>query len=59
MAHDFAVKVMLSCEEFVAFKALCEEEGISQSGKARALIKSCIREYAKIAHQAMDETGQD
>lgn len=37
---------MLSADEYVAFKALCEEDGQSQSGMARSLIKQRIHDYA-------------
>lgn len=63
MSHDLCVKVMLSAEEFVAFRALCDEEGTSQSGKARQLIKRAISEYAKstsaTAPSSTNETGQE
>jgi hypothetical protein len=46
VTHEFPVKVMLSADEYVAFKALCEEDGQSQSGMARSLIKQRIHDYA-------------
>lgn len=52
MGHDVAIKVMLNAEEYVAFRSVCEEQGISQSGLARQLIKKAIREYATALRDA-------
>lgn len=63
MSRDLQVKVMLSAEEFVAFRALASESGQSQSGLARMLIKQAIRQFAEssttAAITATDETAQD
>jgi hypothetical protein len=63
MNRDIQLKVQLNAEEFVAFRHICDEEGQSQSGKARALIKQCIHAYAEssasAAPAATDETGQE
>ena len=63
MSRDIQIKVQLNAEEFVAFRAVCDEEGQSQSGKARALIKECIRHFAdgmaKAAPPATDEDGKE
>ena len=61
MARDIQIKVMVSVEEFVAFRALANEEGLSQSGMARQLIKHAIREYAakSAAEDALAPTGTE
>jgi hypothetical protein len=63
VSRDIQVKVMLSPEEFVAFRAICDEQGHSQSGQARALIKQYIRDYAQASAGApavaTDGEGQD
>lgn len=48
MSHDkrFPVKGYLSAEEFCAFDAMCEEEGISHSSFIRMYIKHRLRERA-------------
>lgn len=64
MTHDIQVKVMLSAEEYVAFKAVCEEEGQSMSGRSRSLIKHDIRVYAAkdiaaSTSKSTDDMGHD
>ena len=63
MSRDIGLKVQLNAEEFVAFKHICDEEGQSQSGKARALIKACIHSYAEASSTAQatatDESGKE
>lgn len=59
MSRDLLVKVLLSAEEFIAFRAIADEQGESQSGFARRLIKQEIRRYAQsetdAAHQSSTE----
>lgn len=63
MSRDIQIKVMVSPEEYVAFRTLADEQGQSQSGLARQLIKRAIRDYAEAATaghaSATDEPGQD
>jgi len=64
MSRDLQLKVMLSPEEYVAFKAICDEEGQSQSGMARSFIKRYIHSYAlkdaaNASPKATDEPGQE
>jgi len=63
VSRDLQLKVMLNPEEFVAFRALADERGQSQSGLARQLIKGAIREFAESTPAtlltATDEPGQD
>ena len=62
MSRDLQLKVQLNAEEYVAFKAICDEEGTSQSGQARILIKQFIRTYVESSLRcgttSTDETGQ-
>lgn len=58
---------MLDADEYVAFRHLCEEAGISQSAMARMLIKEAVRREALRIHAlsakgddpATDDDGQD
>lgn len=62
MNRDIQVKVMLDADEYVAFRHLCEAEGLSQSSKARMLIKEAVRMHAlplRDGDSGSDETGQD
>ncbi len=63
MPHDLQLKVMLSAEEYVAMRAICDEAGQSQSGYARQLIKRAIAEYAQSSRasrpEATDEPVQE
>ena len=43
--HTIEVKAALTCEEFVAFKALVEIKGISQSSFIRMHIKEAIAKH--------------
>lgn len=45
MSRDITVKVKLTVEEFVAFKHVAEELGVSQSSLARWLIKNEIGRF--------------
>lgn len=47
MSRDLQLKVMLSPEEYIAFRAIAEDRGQSQSGLARQLIKQAISEFAQ------------
>lgn len=47
--------VMLDAPEYVAFRALCDEAGVSMSAKAREIIRSAIHVYAQSA--AADESA--
>ena len=63
MAHEFQIKVMLSAEEYVALKQVCDDIGTSQSGMLRMLAKEKIRSHAdsmrKGTEKATDDTGQE
>lgn len=63
MTRDIQIKVMVSPEEYVAFRAVAEADGQSQSGLARQLIKRAIREFAQASTGepvvATDEPGQE
>lgn len=45
MTRDITVKVKLTVEEFVAFKHVADEMGVSQSSLARWLIRNEISRF--------------
>ena len=61
--HPFQVKVALSPEEYVAFKAVAEHIGTTQSGLLRMMAKEKIKSHAESMRAgpqtAMDEMGQE
>lgn len=42
MAREFEVKTHLNADEYVAFKRVADDVGISQSGLLRMLVKTSI-----------------
>ena len=46
MTRDIRIPVMVTVEEYVAFRVVAEHEGRSLSGMARQLIREAITEYA-------------
>ena len=54
MPHEYCVKTMLNAEEFVAFRALCDSLGISQSSRIRMMIREDIRRSAERMSGSMD-----
>lgn len=63
MGHEFQIKVMLSAEEYVALKQVCDDIGTTQSGMLRMLAKEKIRAHAdsmrKGIDTATDKPGQE
>ncbi len=63
MPHDIVVKVFLTAEEFLAFRTVCDEHGLSQSSMARQLIKRSIADFISSSGAALvdatAEKGQD
>lgn len=61
--HDVVVKVFLTAEEFLAFRAVCDEHGLSQSSMARQLIKRTIADFVLSSGDALGdataEKGRD
>lgn len=53
-SHSFQVKVQLTAEEYVAFKAVAEEIGTTQSGLMRMLAKERIRSHAASMRNGID-----
>ena len=47
MSRDIRIPVQVTPEEYVAFKFMCDETGISMSGRCRQLIRSDISEHAQ------------
>ena len=46
MARDIRIPVMVTPEEFIAFRVVAEDAGQSLSGAARQLIRQAIAAYA-------------
>lgn len=59
MAHEFQIKVMLSAEEYVALKQVCDDIGTSQSGMLRMLAKKEIRAHAESMRKGPSETTDE
>ncbi len=57
--HDIQVKSLLSAEEFLAFRSVCEEIGVSMSSRIRMLIKKDVRDMAFIQSTSMDGSGHE
>ncbi len=59
IVHDIQVKTLLSAEEYLAFRAVCDTLGVSMSSRLRMLVKLDVRNLAADVSNSMDETGQD
>ncbi len=53
--HDIQVKTLLTAEEFLAFRGVCEAMGVSMSSRLRMLVKVDIREMVTGAAASMDD----
>jgi antitoxin component of RelBE/YafQ-DinJ toxin-antitoxin module len=56
MAREFEVKTHLNADEYVAFKRVADDVGISQSGLLRMLVKTSIGAQSA-AHQVLPIEG--
>lgn len=59
MSRDITIKVFLSPEEYLAFRAVCDHHGAAQSARIRALIKADIRAYAQSDMDAPEDESPD
>lgn len=55
MSHDFQVKVMLSAEEYLAFKQVADDVGTTQSGLFRMLAKEKVRAHADSMRKGIEK----
>lgn len=58
MAHPYEVKTRLTAEEFVAFRAVAEDKGISQSSFIRMLVKEAIAKHCAVQTAQSEVTNR-
>jgi hypothetical protein len=57
--HDIQVKSLLTVEEYLAFRQVCETVGASMSTRIRYLIKMDVYDMASEQLLSMDDLGHD